>query len=123
MSARTLLVRSSRDFPTDFMKLSINLFIPLWGWLAMAVLGSPMLASGYTNLNVAVYFRYQEVHSIPNDLARFSNQWANVEKQLKVDKVYLETTRNAQLANESEVTTLKKFFTDRGIKRSEERRV
>ena len=47
-----------------------------------------------------VYFRYQEVHSIPGDLARFSNQWVNVEKQLKVDKVYLETTRNAQLASE-----------------------
>ena len=71
---------------------------------------------GYTNLSVAVYFRYQEVHSIPAALERFSNQWANLEKQLKVDKVYLETTRNGQLATELDVATLKKFFTDRGIK-------
>jgi hypothetical protein len=116
MSARTLSDRSSRDLQTDFMKQNLDVFVPRWLWLAMAVLGSPMLASGYTNLNVAVYFRYQEVHSIPNGLAKFSNQWANVEKQLKVDKVYLETTRNAQLASETEVAMLKKFFTDRGIK-------
>ena len=36
----------------------------------------------------------------------------------KVSKVYLETTRNAQLATESDVMTLKKFFTERGIKTS-----
>jgi len=75
-------------------------------------------AGGYTNLSIAVYFRYQEVHSIPTNLDRFSNQWANVEKQVWVDKVYLETTRNAQLATEAEVTTMKKFFNDRGIRTS-----
>jgi hypothetical protein len=35
-----------------------------------------------------------------------------------VDKVYLETTRNAQLATESDVATMKKSFADRGIKTS-----
>jgi hypothetical protein len=70
----------------------------------------------YENLRIAVYFRYQEVHSTPTNLERFASQWANVEKQVKVDKVYLETTRNNQLATESDVTTLKKFFADRGIK-------
>ena len=73
-------------------------------------------ARGYTNLSIAVYFRYQEVHSIPANLAQFSNQWANVEKQLMVDKVYLETTRNRQVATESDVTTLKQFFAGRGIR-------
>jgi hypothetical protein len=95
-----------------------------WGprfWLSILLLSLLVpgaQASGYTNLSIAVYFRYQEVHSIPANLERFSNQWANVEKQVKVSKVYLETTRNAQLATESDVTTLKKFFTDRGIKAS-----
>jgi hypothetical protein len=84
--------------------------------LALVVPGAQ--ASGYTNLSIAVYFRYQEVHSFPANLDRFSNQWANIEKQVKVSKVYLETTRNAQLATESDVTTLKKFFTDRDIKAS-----
>jgi len=86
--------------------------------LLAAACFSPARAGGYSNLSVCVYFRYQEVHSIPGDLARFSNQWANVEKQVKVDKVYLETTRNAQLASDAEVETLKKFFSDRGIKAS-----
>ena len=75
-------------------------------------------APGYTNLSVCVYFRYQEVHSIPGDLARFSKQWDDVEKQLKVDKVFLETTRNGDLASESDVDTMKKFFRERGIKTS-----
>jgi hypothetical protein len=73
-------------------------------------------AGAYDNLKIAVYFRYQEVHSTPANLERFAGQWANVEKQLKVDKVYLETTRDHQLATESDVTTLKTFFQDRGIK-------
>jgi hypothetical protein len=71
---------------------------------------------GYTNLSIAVYFRYQEVQSTPDNLAQFSASWANVEKQVKVDKVYLETTRNRQLATEAAVTAMKTFFQDRGIK-------
>jgi len=70
---------------------------------------------GYENLSIAVYFRYQEVQSTPQNLARFAGEWAKVEKQVKVDKVYLETTRNRQLATEDAVTALKQFFQDRGI--------
>jgi hypothetical protein len=86
--------------------------------LLLPLLASVAQGRGYTNLSIAVYFRYQEVHSIPTNLDRFSNQWANVEKQVKVAKVYLETTRNAQLATESDVATLKTFFGGRGIKTS-----
>ena len=86
--------------------------------LLAAAFVAPARAGGYTNLSVCVYFRYQEVHSIPGNLAAFSNQWADVEKQLKVDKVYLETTRDSQLAGDAEVETMKKFFQDRGIKTS-----
>jgi len=70
----------------------------------------------YKNLKVAVYFRYQETQSTPSNMDRFAAQWANIEKQVKVDKVYLETTRNGDLATDAAVTTMKKFFTDRGIK-------
>jgi hypothetical protein len=90
------------------------------GLILLAALFSvpPAQARGYTNFSVCVYFRYQEVHSIPGNLTQFSNQWANLEKQVKVDKVYLETTRNAELTTDSDVETLKKFFNDRGIKAS-----
>ena len=86
--------------------------------LATVLFVLPARARGYTNLSVCVYFRYQEVHSIPGDLAHFSNQWTDVEKQLKVDKVFLETTRNRELASDSDVGTMKKFFSERGIKTS-----
>jgi len=86
--------------------------------LAAAASVSPARAASYTNFNVCVYFRYQEVSSIPRNLAQFASQWANVEKQVKVSKVYLETTRNNDLATADQVETMKKFFTDRGIKAS-----
>ena len=89
---------------------------PLFACVVLLASAAP--SRGYTNLSIAVYFRYQEVQSTPNNLAQFSNAWANVEKQVKVDKVYLETTRNGELATEAAVTAMKKFFQDRGIKTS-----
>ncbi|MBN1362009.1 MAG: hypothetical protein JW993_15545 [Sedimentisphaerales bacterium] len=71
---------------------------------------------GYANLRIAVYFRCQEVQSIPDNLAQFATSWAKVEKQVRVDKVYLETTRNRQLATEAAVMAMKRFFRERGIK-------
>ena len=97
------------------MKLKHALIPGLSLIAGLGFLLSAVPARAYANLNVAVYFRYQEVHSIPSNLAAFSNQWANIEKQVKISKVYLETTRNAQLATESDVTTLKQFFNRRGI--------
>jgi hypothetical protein len=84
--------------------------------LAAAASVSTARAASYTNFNVCVYFRQQEVSSIPRNLAQFAAQWANVEKQVKVSKVYLETTRNNDLVTADQVEALKKFFTDRGIK-------
>ena len=101
------------------MSTYLKLLKPVRVFACMTMMLVPaVLGRGYPNLRIAVYFRYQEVHSIPANLESFSKQWANVEKQLKVDKVYLETTRNAQLATEAEVATLKKFFADRGIRTS-----
>jgi hypothetical protein len=88
------------------------------GIVALGTLSGTAAAAGegYKNLSIAVYFRYQETQSTPNNLQQFAAQWANVEAQVHIDKVYLETTRNGQLATEAAVTSLKKFFTDRGIK-------
>ena len=114
-SPETLLHQSLGNAPVKNILTKLNRWLAS---LALLLTVSAAQAGGYSNLSIAVYFRYQEVHAIPNSLARFSNQWSNVEKQVKVDKVYLETTRNAQLASESDVTTLKQFFADRGIKAS-----
>jgi len=101
--------------PTSFLsKLACGVAL-----LAALASASPARAGGgYTNFSVCVYFRYQEVSSIPRNLAQFAAQWADVEKQVKVAKVYLETTRNNQLATADEVDAMKKFFNDRGIKTS-----
>jgi hypothetical protein len=56
------------------------------------------------------------VQLIPSNLPRFAAQWASIEQQVKVDKVYLETTRNGQMISEANMTAMKKFFQDRGIK-------
>lgn len=93
---------------------------PTWRLALVALLMSMATAraGAYTHLSLAVYFRYQEVQSTPDDLTQFSNRWVNLEKQVKIDKVYLETTRNGKLATEAAVATLIKFFQDRGIKAS-----
>jgi hypothetical protein len=90
--------------------------IAMASWLTILLAAPLARAGGYTNLSIAVYFRYQETQSNGQNLDQFAQQWANVEKQVKVDKVYLETTRNGQLATEAAVTAMKKFFQDRGIK-------
>ena len=89
-----------------------------FSFLAILLPVATAQGGGYRNLSIAVYYRYQEVQSIPNNLEQFGKSWTNVEKQVKVDKVYLETTRNRDLATDAAVTTMKKFFQDRGIKTS-----
>jgi hypothetical protein len=98
------------------MSRNIEKRIVRWTWLATLAWVPVAQAGRYTNLSIAVYFRYQEVQSTPDNLAQFSTSWVNVEKQVKVDKVYLETTRNRQLATEATVTAMKTFFEDRGVK-------
>jgi len=105
-------MNTSDDFTQCRTARSFSIFL-----LLILLIGAPQVFA-YNNFSIAVYFRYQEVHAIPANLEPFSNQWANIEKQVKVSKVYLETTRNAELATESDVTILKKFFTARGIKAS-----
>ena len=67
--------------------------------LAAACMGAGTFGAenGYRNLSIAVYFRYQETQSNGNDTTQLATQWADIEKQVHVDKVYLETTRNREL--------------------------
>jgi hypothetical protein len=91
------------------------------GAALLAALASPAPAraqGSYTNFSVTVYFLMREIKANVANMAQFSNQWANVEKQLKVDKVYLETTRDSQAAEAAEIETMKQFFLARGIKAS-----
>ena len=68
----------------------------------------------YTNFNVAIYIPVGVVQHFEN-LENLTNDWDRINRQLKVDKVYIEVQRNRTLATDEELETVKKFFMDRGV--------
>jgi hypothetical protein len=49
------------------------------------------------------------------DRSWLESSWATLKSQLHVDKVYLETYRSRQLADEALVANIKKFFAEQGV--------
>jgi hypothetical protein len=90
-------------------------------WIAIALvcpllLTSTSSASGkYRNFTASVYTRVYEVRQMDN-LAWLEPRWNDISRQLKVDKIYLETHRDMVVADKDTILKLKKFFQDRGIK-------
>jgi hypothetical protein len=72
-------------------------------------------AGHHRNFDVAVYVRAQEVGQM-GDPAWLEPRWAAIEKQLAVDKVYLETHRDTILVDEQTLEAAKRFFESRGIR-------
>jgi hypothetical protein len=83
---------------------------------AMALsLGALNLAAGqYQSFKVAVYVRAYEVQKM-KDPEWLKTNWAVVEKQLKVDKVYLEVHRDLIIVDPETLNQAKAFFAARGI--------
>ena len=71
-------------------------------------------AGNYTNFDVAIYIPVGVVKSFENPEI-LTNDWNRINRQLKVDKVYIEAQRNRTLATDEELETVKKFFVDRGV--------
>ena len=71
-------------------------------------------AKGYQNFKVAIYCRAQEVNQM-GDLNWLAARWDEISRQVKVDKVYLETHRDVVLVDENTIATAKKFFRDKGV--------
>jgi hypothetical protein len=71
-------------------------------------------ADQYKNFRVAVYIPIFVVAQMkdPNWL---QSNWDTISKQVKVDKVYIETYRSHQIADEQLLEQIKKFFTDHGV--------
>ena len=74
-------------------------------------------ADSYKNFNVAIYTRVYEVNKM-EDRDWLKKNFDIIQKNLKVDKVYLETHRDWIVADQDNITWLKKFFKDRGVKTS-----
>ncbi len=96
------------------MKRFVTTHLPLL--LIFAVLFSPLRAAeNYKNFKVAVYVRAQEVEEMKN-LEWLAERWSALEKQVHVDKVYLETFRDRLMPGEEAVSKAKQFFGGKGIK-------
>ncbi len=93
------------------MKRCLSLTIVLISFFCTASYG----AGKYQNFTASIYTRVYEVRQMDN-LAWLEPRWNEISRQLKVDKIYLETHRDMVVADKSTILKVKKFFQDRGIK-------
>lgn len=88
--------------------------------LALLLCLPAFLAAGgnnYKNFDVAVYCRVYEVRQMAEP-GWLESRWEAISKNVKVDKVYLETHRDMIVADQSTLDYAKKFFTSKGVKTS-----
>jgi hypothetical protein len=71
-------------------------------------------AQQYKSFRVAVYIPVFVVSQM-KDPQWLQTSWDTISRQVKVDKVYIETYRSHQIADEQLLETIKKFFTDHGV--------
>ncbi|HEY1628850.1 MAG TPA: hypothetical protein VGF52_03260, partial [Tepidisphaeraceae bacterium] len=83
--------------------------------LACLMFNTIAMAGNYKNFDVAVYITVNVTKQM-SDPKWLEEHWARISSQLKVDKVYIETYRSRQIADENSLEAIKKFFTDKGIK-------
>ena len=72
-------------------------------------------AQHYNNFKVSVYCRAYEVMQMSDTTNYLKPKWDEISRQLKVDKVYLETHRDLHIVDQKTLDIAKKFFKDRGI--------
>lgn len=71
----------------------------------------------YRNFNVAIYCTVYDVQKMA-DLAWLEQRFDVISRHIKVNKVYLETHRDAIIAPEATMKQAKRFFVARGVKTS-----
>ena len=69
----------------------------------------------YKNFEVAVYSRAYETAKMGDD-KWLQSVWNEISRQVKVDKIYLETHRDLVIVDEPTLLKAKKFFENKGIK-------
>ena len=69
----------------------------------------------YQNFAVAVYIPVRVVKRFAEP-GRLETEWTRISSQLKVDKVYIEVQRDRDLADETLIERVKKFFLDHGVR-------
>ena len=72
-------------------------------------------AQHYKNFKVSIYCRAYEVRLMGDTDKYLKPIWNEITRQMKVDKVYLETHRDLIIVNQDTLNIVKKFFKDRGV--------
>jgi hypothetical protein len=73
------------------------------------------MARNYQNFDVAIYIPAGVVRRLA-DPAILQREWETISRQVKVDKVYIESERDRLMTDEKTLEDLKKFFTDHGVR-------
>ena len=81
--------------------------------LSLFVAGG-LAADQYKNFRVAIYIPVFVVQQM-QDPQWLQTSWDSISAQVKVDKVYIETYRSHQIADEKVLEQVKKFFTEHGV--------
>jgi hypothetical protein len=86
-------------------------------FLAGALAASAAFASGnnYKNFDVAVYSRVYETKQM-KDPAWLESRWEAISKNMKIDKIYLETHRDMVVVDQETLDAAKRFFLGKGVK-------
>jgi hypothetical protein len=96
--------------------MPMNRFLIVIPSLLLSIfLPSAIHAAGkYDNFVASVYARVYEVRQM-KDLDWLESRWNEITRQVKIDKIYLETHRDMIVADRDTVLKAKRFFQDRGI--------
>lgn len=71
-------------------------------------------AEPHKNFRVAVYIPVAIVEHMHDDPQWLEDSWNRINSQVKIDKVYIESYRSRQLADDQTLEQVKKFFIDHG---------
>src|SRR5579875_959278 len=66
------------------------------------------------NFHVSIYIPVAVVEHM-RDRAWLESSWKQISSGVKVDKVYIETYRSREIADDQLIENVKKFFADRGV--------
>ncbi len=82
--------------------------------MTLLTMTSTAIAGKYKNFKVSTYIRAQDVARMEDE--KFLNQtWETVSSQVDLDKIYLETHRDAFIVPEKTLLKVKKFFQSKGL--------
>jgi hypothetical protein len=88
----------------------------LWRLLCGLVIPAIGCAAGsYQNFEAAVYLPVTVVRHLGDPDIR-QREWEIISRQVKIDKVYIESERDRLMADEQTLEDLKKFFTEHGVR-------